>query len=223
MPMDPGPCPWALPDPADALPGEDVVAVGADLQPATVLAGYAMGLFPMHLSMGDLAWWSPDPRGVLPLDALKVSRSLRRSMRAFTFSLDADFVGVMRSCAEGRTEGQWITEEFVDTYTRLHRLGWAHSIEVWQDDALVGGLYGIEIGGLFAGESMFHRVPDASKAALVVLVDRLRAGSGDAQERLLDVQWRTEHLASLGVIEISRSAYLSRLEGALRLPAALGG
>jgi leucyl/phenylalanyl-tRNA--protein transferase len=129
----------------------------------------------------------------------------------------------MRSCAEGRTEGQWITEEFVDTYTRLHRLGWAHSIEVWQEDALVGGLYGIEIGGLFAGESMFHRVPDASKAALVVLVDRLRAGSGDAQERLLDVQWRTEHLASLGVIEISRSAYLSRLEGALRLPAALGG
>lgn len=222
MPTDPGPCLWALPDPASGVPGEDVVAVGADLAPPTVLSAYATGLFPMHLVTGELAWWSPDPRGVLPLDGLKVSRSLRRSMRGFTFTLDADFSGVMHACAEGRTEGQWITDEFVETYTRLHRLGWAHSIEVWQDDLLVGGLYGIEVGGLFAGESMFHRVRDASKAALVVLVDRLRSGAGDPQERLLDVQWRTDHLASLGVIEIPRLAYLTRLETALRLPAALG-
>lgn len=222
MPIDPGPTRWALPDPHLAAPGEDLVAVGADLDPATVLSAYSAGLFPMHLSTGELGWWSPDPRGVLPLDGLKVSRSLRRSMQDFSFSLDVDFEAVMRACAEGRTEGQWITEEFIATYTRLHRLGWAHSIEVWQADRLVGGLYGIEVGGLFAGESMFHRVRDASKAALVALVDRLRSDGATEQLRVLDVQWRTDHLASLGVVEIPRRDYLSSLEAALRVPAALG-
>ena len=220
VPISPGPTQWDLPDPARAMPGEDVVAVGADLEASTVLAAYQRGLFPMHLQTGDLAWWSPDPRGVLELDDLRISRSLRKSIRRFTFTLDADFPGVMRACAEGREEGAWITDEFLATYTRLHELGWAHSIEVWQEGALVGGLYGIEVGGLFAGESMFHRVPDASKAALVALVERLRVGATD--ERLLDVQWCTEHLATLGVREIPRDEYLIRLQRAVHLPAALG-
>jgi len=219
MPVDPGACRWDLPDPALAPAGEDVVAVGADLEPSTVLAAYRRGLFPMHLGSGELAWWSPNPRGVLPLDGLRVSRSLRQSMRRFTYTVDTRFEQVMRECADARRESGWITEEFVATYTRLHELGWAHSVEVWRDDALVGGLYGIEVGGLFAGESMFHRATDASKAALAVLVERLGAAGG---ERLLDVQWRTDHLATLGVVEIPRPQYLRRLRAALDRPPALG-
>ncbi len=218
MPELPEPCRWVLPDPAVAEPGMDVVAVGADLEVSTVFAAYATGLFPMHLASGELAWWSPDPRGVLPLGGLHVSRSLRRSLRRFRYSFDTAFVDVMHACAEGREDGAWITPDFVATYAELHRLGWAHSVEVWEGDELVGGLYGVEIGGLFAGESMFHRVTDASKAALVTLVQRLR-DCGD--DRLLDVQWRTDHLATLGVVEIRRSEYLARLALALDLPGCL--
>ncbi len=218
MAVLPDPCRWDLPDPADAVPGEDVVAIGADLEVSTVFEAYCRGMFPMHLSTGELAWWSPDPRGVLPLDALRVTRSLRQSMKSFSYTVDRDFAGVMRECADERRDSGWITDEFIDTYTQLHRMGWAHSVEVWRGDELVGGLYGIEIGGLFAGESMFHRVTDASKAALVMLVERLRAGGG---ERVLDVQWCTEHLASLGAVEIPRSDYLSRLAAALPLAACL--
>lgn len=224
--IDPGPCRWDLPDPASAEPGHEVLAIGADLEPSTLLAAYARGLFPMHVSDGaaqrDLGWWSPDPRGILPLEGVRVSRSLRRSMRGFTFTVDRAFADVMRGCAEGRSDGAWITDEFVTQYSRLHDMGWAHSVEVWRDDRLVGGLYGVEIGGLFAGESMFHRETDASKAALVVLVDLL-ASAGDADGRLLDVQWRTDHLATLGVVEIPRAEYLARLATALVLPPALGG
>lgn len=223
MPLDPGPCLWLLPDPADADPGEDVVAVGADLDPSTVLAAYRQGLFPMHLASGPLAWWSPDPRGVLPLESLRISRSLRSSCRRYACTLDANFAGVMAGCREGRTDGAWITDEFIATYTRLHELGWAHSVEVWDDSDLVGGLYGIEVGGLFAGESMFHRARDASKVALVDLVTRLAAAPGPSTERLLDVQWRTDHLGSLGAREIPRRDYLDRLAVALTMPAALGG
>lgn len=223
MPIDPGPSLWLLPDPAAADPGEDVVAVGADLEPSTVLAAYRRGLFPMHLSSGPLAWWSPDPRGVLPLEGLRVTRSLQKSRQRFTCTLDADFAGVMDGCREGRTDGAWITDEFIATYTTLHRLGWAHSIEVWEDDALVGGLYGIEVGGLFAGESMFHRARDASKVALVELVTLLAAAPGPSADRLLDVQWRTDHLGTLGAVEISRAEYLDRLARARSLPSALGG
>ena len=218
MAVLPDPCRWDLPDPLDAKPGEDVVAIGADLDVSTVFEAYSRGMFPMHLPTGELAWWWPDPRGVLPIDALRITRSLRQSMKSFTFSVDRDFVGVMRECADERRDSGWITDEFIDTYTALHRMGWAHSVEVWRDDDLVGGLYGIEIGGLFAGESMFHRATDASKAALVVLVDLLRAGGGD---RVLDVQWCTEHLASLGAAEIPRTEYLARLSGALPLAACL--
>jgi leucyl/phenylalanyl-tRNA--protein transferase len=217
--LDPGPCLWSLPDPAGAEPGQDVIAIGADLAPSTVFEAYRRGIFPMHLGNGDLAWWSPDPRGILPLDGLKVSRSLRRSMRRFSVSVDRAFVRVMRECANERRESGWITEEFVDTYTELHRLGWAHSVEVWRGDRLVGGLYGVEIGGLFAGESMFHRETDASKAALVALVEALTACGG---ARLLDVQWRTDHLASLGAVAIPRAEYLSLLDRALGSSPCLG-
>lgn len=215
----PAPSRWDLPDPADAEPGEDVVAIGADLDVSTVFAAYCRGLFPMHLSTGELAWWSPDPRGVLPLDKLRVTRSLAKSVRRFDVTIDGAFAEVMRECGDVRRESGWITAEFIDTYTRLHELGWAHSVEVWREGVLVGGLYGLEIGGLFAGESMFHRERDASKVALVALVETLRGCGGD---RLLDVQWSTDHLASLGAIEIPRLAYLRRLSSALALPPCLG-
>ena len=224
---DPGPCAWDFPDPREAEPGQEVLAVGADLEASTLLSAYARGLFPMHVSSGpadaasarELGWWSPDPRGILPLDGLRVSRSLQRSMRRFTYSVDTAFSDVMGACAEGRSDGAWITEEFIAQYTRLHGMGWAHSVEVWLEERLVGGLYGVEIGGLFAGESMFHRVSDASKAALVVLVDVLRSATNPSG-RLLDVQWRTDHLETLGVIEIPRAEYLARLTSALTLPPA---
>jgi leucyl/phenylalanyl-tRNA--protein transferase len=215
----PAPSRWDLPDPASAEPGEDVVAVGADLDVSTVFAAYCRGLFPMHLSTGELAWWSPDPRGVLPLDALRVTRSLAKSVRRFDVTIDRAFEQVMRECGDARRESGWITDEFIHTYTGLHAMGWAHSVEVWRDDVLVGGLYGIEIGGLFAGESMFHRERDASKVALVCLVETLRGCGGD---RLLDVQWSTEHLATLGAVEIPRDEYLRRLSEALALPPCLG-
>jgi len=211
-PREPRPSVWDLPDPRDAEPFEDVICVGADLHPGTVLQGYRRGLFPMHLEPDLLGWWSPDPRGILPLQALRVTRSLRASMRGFEITIDRDFTGVIRACAKTPREHGWITEEFIETYCALHELGWAHSVEARNADGrLVGGLYGIEIGGLFAGESMFHLERDASKAALVGLVDALSVGSS----RLLDVQWPTEHLMSLGAIEIRRDAYLDLLKSAL--------
>ncbi|MDI1289313.1 MAG: leucyl/phenylalanyl-tRNA--protein transferase [bacterium] len=219
MATEPPPSAWNLPDPARADPDFDVVAIGADLAPGTVLAAYRAGLFPMHLETGDLGWWSPDPRGVLPLDALRVPRSLRVSARRFEVTVDRAFSDVMRECADTRRDQGWITGEFIETYTELHRLGWAHSVEAWTASGdLGGGLYGLEIGGLFAGESMFHRERDASKVALVGLVERLRAAGGT---RLLDVQWRTDHLATLGAIEVPRAVYLTMLTRALSEPACL--
>ncbi len=219
MPIEPPPSSWLLPDPALGEPGYDVIAVGADLDPSTVLAAYRQGLFPMHLETGELAWWSPDPRGVLPLGALRVTRSLAASARRFDITIDRAFTDVMRACADARRDHGWITEEFAETYSALHRMGWAHSVEAWTADGdLAGGLYGIEVGGLFAGESMFHRSRDASKVALMGLVAALQSGGG---ERLLDVQWRTDHLASLGVVEIPRRDYLRRLPAALALPPCL--
>jgi leucyl/phenylalanyl-tRNA---protein transferase len=209
---------WDLPDPALAPPGEDLIAVGADLEPGTLAAAYARGLFPMDVGGdGPLGWWSPDPRGVLPLDGLRVSRSLRASARRMTTTVDACFDDVMSGCADQRRSDGWITPAFRDAYSQLHELGIAHSVEVWSEGVLVGGLYGIEIGGLFAGESMFHRVSDASKVALIALVEALGGGSAATQGRLLDVQWATPHLESLGVIAIPRRDYLDRLRGALRL------
>lgn len=195
---------WAFPDPRDA--DGDVVGIGADLEPDTLLTAYRSGLFPMP-SDGMLVWWSPDPRGILPLDGLRVSRSLRRSLRRYEVRFDTAFATVVEACADpGRPHG-WISDEIARAYVRLHELGWAHSVETWLDGRLVGGLYGVAIGGLFAGESMFSAERDASKVALVHLVERLR----EQGAALLDVQWLTPHLASLGAIEVSRDDYLDRL------------
>jgi leucyl/phenylalanyl-tRNA--protein transferase len=212
VPIEPPPSRWQLPDPSSA-DAEGICAIGADLEPSTLLAAYRAGLFPMRLGRrGALAWWSPDPRGVIPLDGLRVSRSLRRAIPRFEVRIDTAFEEVMRACADpGRPNG-WIDESFIEAYGELHRLGWAHSVETWQDGVLVGGLYGVAIGGLFAGESMFHRATDASKVALVALV-RLLASSGAS---LLDIQWVTPHLASLGAEGINRVQYLGELERAVR-------
>lgn len=217
MPSEPPPSFWEFPSPIPEDLG-DVVGAGADLEPGTVLAAYRTGLFPMAENRdGPMLWWSPDPRGVLPLDGLRVSRSLRQSARRMEVRVDTAFAEVIRACADpARGGGCWIDEQIIIAYTRLYELGWAHSVETWQDDRLVGGLYGIATGGLFAGESMFHHVTDASKVALVGLVGLLRDEHRD--RRLLDVQWATPHLSALGVVEVSRSTYLARLRAALEVP-----
>lgn len=217
-PVEPPATPWAFGGQV-LEPGEDLVAVGGDLAPGTLLAAYRSGLFPMGLGADGsppCGWWSPDPRGVLPLDGLRASRSLRRATRTFEIRLDTAFAEVVAGCADPSRGGRWITPEVADAYAELHRLGWSHSVECWRDGELVGGLYGIAIGGLFAGESMFHRVPDASKVALVALVEVLRA-DGDPR-RLLDVQWATPHLRRLGVEEWPRERYLAALASALQAP-----
>ncbi len=203
----------------ELAPGDDYVGSGLDLEPDTLLAAYAAGLFPMPGDRpGDLGWFSPDPRGVLPLDGLRVSRSLRRSCRRFTITVDTDFDAVMLGCADPARSGGWIDDDFRMAYGRLHALGFAHSVETRDaDGTLVGGLYGVSLGGLFAGESKFHRATDASKAAVVALV-RMMAADG-RPGRLLDVQWWSPHLATLGVEAIPREEYLRRLAAAIELPA----
>ena len=194
-----------------------MVGVGADLEPGTLLGAYRAGIFPMPVAADGeelLAWWSPDPRGILPLDGLRVGRSLRRSCRRFEVRVDTAFEAVIDGCADPDRTGRWITPSIRDAYVGLHRLGWAHSVEAWDGDGLAGGLYGVAIGGLFAGESMFSRRTDASKVALVALVDRLRQGGAT----LLDVQWVTPHLASLGAVEVDRAEYLRRLATAIAQP-----
>jgi leucyl/phenylalanyl-tRNA--protein transferase len=202
---------WIFPDPMEAE--EDIVAVGADLEPETVLSAYRQGIFPMPLSDYDeMSWWSPLMRGILPIDALRVSRSMQQSARRFTITVDQAFDGVVDGCADPARPGGWIDARIQKAYRCLFEQGHVHSIEVWRDGDLAGGLYGVSIGGLFAGESMFHRVRDASKVALMALIDILHDGQPD---RLVDVQWSTPHLASLGVIEVPRAEYLRRLNRAL--------
>jgi leucyl/phenylalanyl-tRNA---protein transferase len=204
-----------MPDPSEA-DEHGVAGVGADLEPGTLLAAYRSGLFPMPLHrQGPLAWWSPDPRGVIPLDGLRVSRSLRRACGRYEVRADTAFAAVVEACADPRRAGGWISAEIAAAYGHLHELGWAHSVEAWDAEGLAGGLYGVAVDGLFAGESMFHRRPDASKVALVHLVDLLRA---DGRPRLLDVQWTTDHLRSLGAVDVARSDYLSLLAEACSLP-----
>jgi leucyl/phenylalanyl-tRNA--protein transferase len=204
-----------MPDPRQAVPGDDLIAIGADLTPGTLLAAYRTGLFPMPVEprrrRSKIAWYSPDPRGIIPLDGLTVSRSMRRSARRFEIRVDTEFVEVMRRCGDPTRPGHWINDQIIDAYTALYALGWAHSIEVWQDDRLVGGLYGVGIDKLFAGESMFHLETDASKVALMALVDWLH----DRGAELLDVQWTTPHLCSLGAIDVARSEYLELLARAV--------
>jgi leucyl/phenylalanyl-tRNA--protein transferase len=200
---------------------DDLVGVGLDLEPQTLVTAYRSGLFPMRLNgrRGPLGWWSPDPRGVLPLDGLRVSRSLRAASRRFTVTVDSDFEGVVAGCADHRRPGGWIGADISTAYSRLFDLGVAHSIEVRDPDSgdLAGGLYGVCVGGMFAGESMFHRSRDASKVALVELV-RILTCDG-VTGRLLDVQWTTPHLRSLGAVDVSRTYYLAALSAALELPA----
>ncbi|TFH20989.1 MAG: leucyl/phenylalanyl-tRNA--protein transferase [Acidimicrobiales bacterium] len=205
-----------MPDPLGIEPGEDLVAVGADLEPGTLLAAYRSGLFPMPVDpyrrRSKMAWFSPDPRGIIPLDGLHVSRSLRRSMRRFDVRMDTRFTDVMWACGDPDRPGRWITKAIVEAYGELFRLGWGHSVEVFLDDELVGGLYGLRIGRFFAGEAMFHTATDASKTALVALVGWLN----DTGAELFDVQWVTDHLATLGAVEIPRPDYLARLDSATR-------
>jgi len=216
VPIDPGPTPWQLPRPRPR--DHDLIASGGDLEPSTLLAAYRRALFPMpaDLTSREVCWWSPVRRGILPLDGLRVSRSLRASTRRYEVRVDTAFPAVIEACADPGRDARWINDGVVRAYTRLHQLGWAHSVETWRDDELVGGLYGVAIGGLFAGESMFHRARDASKVALVALVELLRDEHAD--ERVLDVQWRTDHLASLGVIDVERSTYVRMLERAADVP-----
>jgi leucyl/phenylalanyl-tRNA--protein transferase len=216
MPDEPPATPWAFPSTSGASE-HGIVALGADLEPGTILAAYRKGIFPMPVRDPDaMAWWSPDPRGTLPLEGLRVSRSLRRSCERFECTVNEAFEDVIEACADPVRPHGWISPDIADAYRRLHALGWVHSVETWDGDGrLVGGLYGVAVGGLFAGESMFHRERDASKVALVHLVELLRA---DGRPRLLDVQWATTHLQSLGAVEISRDRYLERLTEALGLP-----
>ena len=209
---------WTFSDPREADEDEDLVGIGADLLPGTLLAAYRRGIFPMPDGgvRPPMCWFSPVHRGVVPLDGLVVSRSLRRAVRASEIRVDTSFEAVVRACADPRRPQGWITRDIEEAYVELHRLGWAHSVEVWRHDVLVGGLYGVAIGGLFAGESMFARARDASKTALIGLVDLLHDEYAD--RRLLDTQWQTEHLATLGVVEVPRAEYLARLERALELP-----
>ncbi len=210
--IEPPPSRWAFP-PVDTADDHGVVGVGADLEPGTLLAAYRHGVFPMPVGRGkQIAWWSPDPRAIIPLDGLRVSRSLRRACSRFEVRVDTAFTRVVEACADPARDGSWITPDIVAAYRRLATLGWAHSIETWTHDGrLVGGLYGVAINGFFAGESMFHRETDASKVALVALVARLR----EMGAALLDVQWTTPHLVSLGAVDLPREVYLRRLAEAV--------
>jgi leucyl/phenylalanyl-tRNA--protein transferase len=190
-----------------------LVAVGGDLRPEWLLHAYDRGVFPWYEEGGAVHWWSPDPRAIFELDGLHVSHRLRRTLRSgrFDFTVNRAFAAVIRGCADRPGEGTWITPEMIAAYRALHQVGHAHSVEVWHGAELAGGLYGVVRGGLFAAESMFTRVRDASKAALVFLVERL------AQRgfQMLDIQMLTEHTTRLGAIAIPRAEYLERLERAL--------
>ena len=188
-----------------------MVGFGADLKPATLVDAYRRGIFPWPHPGVALPWFSPDPRAVLPLDGMRISRSLRPRMRrcGWTTTVDAACPAVVAACADRpRGEGTWIDRDMRLAYANLWRLGWAHSLEVWNGDDLVGGLYGVAVGGCFTGESMFHRVTDASKVALADLVDRWREAGG----AFVDVQLPTDHLSSLGAVEVPRAEFLARLE-----------
>lgn len=227
-PLEPPPSPWVMPDPLAATDPAGVVAVGADLEPGTLLAAYRAGMFPMPVRRGRaIGWWSPDPRGVIPVDGLRVSRSLRKACGRFEVRVDTAFDQVIDACADPSRPHGWIDRRIRAAYRTLHELGWVHSVEAWTPDGrLAGGLYGVAIGGLFAGESMFHRETDASKVALVGLVELLREGGAHAKgHALLDVQWTTDHLRSLGAVDVPRAMYLelAREAVAAPFPPAFGG
>ncbi|MBN2022330.1 MAG: leucyl/phenylalanyl-tRNA--protein transferase [Pirellulales bacterium] len=210
--------------PAEMADEEGLLAVGGSLSPAWLLDAYRHGVFPWPLGPkgAPMFWWSLDPRAILELDGLRISRRLARTLRGgrFQVTCNRDFSGVIAGCAmgPGREDGTWITLRMIDAYTRLHRLGHAHSVEVWYEGCLAGGLYGVAIAGLFSAESKFYRVRDASKVALAHLVAHLRRRG----YRLLDLQQLTPHTARLGAIEIPRRDYLARLADALAAPVSFG-
>jgi leucyl/phenylalanyl-tRNA--protein transferase len=213
------PCAYTFPDPRKA-PADGFVAQGGDFEPATIIAAYRRGMFPWPHPDVELLWFSPHPRAVIPADGLHISRRLARTVRSgrFRVTLDAAFEEVIRACA-ARDEGTWITRRIIDGYTRLHAAGRAHSFEVWEGDALAGGLYGVAVGSLFGAESMFHRATDASKVAMVAMAEHAqRIGV-----TLIDVQVLTEHTARMGAVEISRDDYLARLARAVRTRVDWGG
>lgn len=189
------------------------------LTPRLLLTAYSQGVFPMAHDDGQIYWYDPDPRAIIPLDAFHVPRRLARTIRAgkFEVRMDEAFTAVMQACAAAAPyrETTWISNEIIDVYTQLHQLGFAHSVECWQNGELVGGLYGVALQGLFAGESMFSRVPDSSKVALVHLVRHLQ----DNEFRLLDTQFMTNHLRQFGTVEISAATYRHRLQQAMLQPA----
>lgn len=205
---------WSLIEP-ELADETGLVAVGGDLEPARLLDAYRRGIFPWYAEGDPILWWSPDPRAIFDLDSFHVPRRLARTIRSgkFLATVNRDFAGVIRGCAECRLEGTWLTAEMIEAYERLHQLGFAHSLEVWHKGVLAGGLYGVALGGFFAGESMFHRVRDASKVALTCLVDHLRRRGFT----LFDTQMCTDHTARLGAAEIPRADYLERLKEALRV------
>jgi leucyl/phenylalanyl-tRNA--protein transferase len=200
---------------ADFANETGLVAVGGDLRPERLLQAYRHGVFPWYDDDQPICWWSPNPRAIIELDGLHLPRRLRRTLRSgqFSVTIDQDFANVIRGCALGRAEGTWITPDMIRAYELLHALGYAHSMEAWRDGELAGGIYGVAIGGFFAGESMFTRRPDASKIALVHLVERLR----QKRFQLFDIQFLNEHTSRFGAVEISRSQYLARLREALNV------
>lgn len=204
--------PFLLPE---LIEGTSLVAIGGDLRPERLLDAYRHGIFPWYDEGDPILWWSPEPRAIFELDGLHVSRRLRRTLRSgrFSVTVNRDFAAVIRGCRD-RDEGTWITPEMLRAYETLHALGYAHSVEVWQGGRLAGGLYGVALGGFFAGESMFTRVRDASKVALVHLVQRLR----ERGFTLFDTQFLTEHTERMGAVEIPRADYLARLKKALVRP-----
>ena len=210
--------------PAELAEPEGVVMFGGRLTPEWLLDAYAHGIFPWPIFDGTdvVVWWSPDPRAIFEFDQFHPSRRLLRTCRSgrFTVTCDRDFAGVISGCAStaDRVNNTWLTPAMIAAYTRLHEAGHAHSVEVWREGQLVGGTYGVTIGGLYAGESMFHRDSDASKVALVYLMSHLRARG----YRLFDVQQRTAHTGRLGAVDIPRSQYLERLGEALALPVTFG-
>lgn len=196
----------------------DLICLGADLEPSTLIYAYAHGLFPMYVETGikepkSLGWFSPQKRGIFELNEFHVSKSTKRNAKKFNYRFNTDFEGVMKKCMDIERPHGWITQDFVSAYLRLNELGFAQSFEVYLDGELVGGVYGVTIGKFFAGESMFHTVRDASKVALMHLVDTLR----QRQMLLFDTQWVTPHLASLGASTIMRSEYLRRLGHTLNI------
>ncbi|MEV6265994.1 leucyl/phenylalanyl-tRNA--protein transferase [Kribbella sp. NPDC051936] len=215
MAIEPAPSQWEFP-PVGVAGGSDVVAGGADLAPGTVLAAYRRGLFPMPDHRSSLLWWSPVDRGVIEVAGHQPSRSMRRARAKFEIRVDTAFDRVIRACADPRRPGSWIDRDIIASYTELHRLGWVHSVEAWDGDELAGGLYGVAIGGLFAGESMFHHKTDGSKAAVAGTIELLN--DEYAADRVFDIQWVTDHLATLGAVSIPRETYVRRVSAALDVP-----